>query len=337
MRTCLLIALSAALMLSPHSAAAPPATSWAQQQIVLATSNGYLGGSAKAFRPDTALTQGELAELVGALTRRPAAAVANPAAPVTVAVFDSHLVRALGLSAAASRFRAAASASGLAPPSRFGTEVVARLLGLRTNHPAAQDALELLPQQPVTRAEAAFSVARILRLPTQELAAVNVGAGAFALPALTEPQRLVLRTAVAFIGFPYVWGGEFERRDSPFGVQAQGGFDCSGFAWRVIKLQPYPTLPLLGSTLRGRTTMAMSGEVPAAKRVDARKVTAGDLLFFGDRGPKSKPGDIGHMGIALGNGWFIHSSGFGVALARLDGWYAERLAWARRPLAEAGL
>jgi cell wall-associated NlpC family hydrolase len=43
------------------------------------------------------------------------------------------------------------------------------------------------------------------------------------------------------------------------------------------------------------------------------------------------------MGIYVGNGWVIHSSGFGVALARLDGWYAREFAWGRRPLAEAGL
>jgi len=46
---------------------------------------------------------------------------------------------------------------------------------------------------------------------------------------------------------------------------------------------------------------------------------------------------VDHTGIYLGNGWFIHSSGFGVAVARLDGWYASGFAWGRRPLAEAGL
>ena len=42
-------------------------------------------------------------------------------------------------------------------------------------------------------------------------------------------------------------------------------------------------------------------------------------------------------GIYLGNGWFIQSSGNGVDLATLDGWYKHEFAWARRPLAEAGL
>jgi cell wall-associated NlpC family hydrolase len=43
------------------------------------------------------------------------------------------------------------------------------------------------------------------------------------------------------------------------------------------------------------------------------------------------------MGIYLGNGWFIHSSDYGVAVAQLTGWYRTKFAWARRPLAEAGL
>jgi cell wall-associated NlpC family hydrolase len=43
------------------------------------------------------------------------------------------------------------------------------------------------------------------------------------------------------------------------------------------------------------------------------------------------------MGIYLGNGWFIHSSGYGVAVTQLRGWYAQRFAWGRRPLAEASL
>jgi cell wall-associated NlpC family hydrolase len=44
------------------------------------------------------------------------------------------------------------------------------------------------------------------------------------------------------------------------------------------------------------------------------------------------------MGIYLGGGWFIQSSDQGVALSPLtSAWYAQRFAWARRPLAEAGL
>ena len=76
-----------------------------------------------------------------------------------MAQLDARLVRALGLGAEAATFYQAAAAAGLRPPARFGTEVVARLLGLRTNHPAGQDDLERLPSDPAPRAEAAYSAA----------------------------------------------------------------------------------------------------------------------------------------------------------------------------------
>ena len=58
---------------------------------------------------------------------------------------DAQLVGALGLTPAARRIRIAARDAGLAPTSRLGTETVARLLGLRLNHPQGSDDLELLP------------------------------------------------------------------------------------------------------------------------------------------------------------------------------------------------
>ena len=89
--------------------------------------------------------------------------------------------------------------------------------------------------------------------------------------------------------------------------------------------------------LQGRTTYAMSGEVPVPERVPYAKLQPADVIFFGAGGPKSKPRQVDHAGIYLGNGWFIQSSGYGVALTTLSGWYGKRFAWGRRPLAEAGL
>ena len=81
----------------------------------------------------------------------------------------------------------------------------------------------------------------------------------------------------------------------------------------------------------------MSGEVPAAKRLPAAKVQPGDLLFFGANGPKSKAAQIDHVGIYLDGGWFVQASSQGVALAPLTEAYTKRFAWARDPIAEAGL
>jgi cell wall-associated NlpC family hydrolase len=147
----------------------------------------------------------------------------------------------------------------------------------------------------------------------------------------------VLNVAISLIGYPYVWGGTSEKPEAPFNVQARGGFDCSGFVWRVYKLQAYPAGGALAATLQGRTTYQMSGEVPKSERVPFAELQPADVLFFGAAGPRSKPTQVEHAGIYLGNGWFIHSSDYGVALAPLSGWYRTRFAWARRPLAEAGL
>jgi cell wall-associated NlpC family hydrolase len=368
--TCALLAL-----VPVAGAAASPAgqKSWATPQIRIVTTAGLMGASDVAsFRPDDPLTAQALENLVfdlmqrvappeelrptpieptdstGATTTVPTTTiadavpsapkqVADPTRPVTMAQLDARLVSALGLSQAASTIARNARAAGLKVPSRFGTEVVARLLGLRLNHPASQDSLELLPNDAATRAEAAYSAAQILSFDGFSVENVQGLADAFVLPDLTDWQKRILTTAVARIGMPYIWGGTSDGAQTDFGVGSRGGFDCSGFVWRVYKLQPYADEGTLASVLRGRTTYQMSGEVPRSKRIGLAALQPADVVFFGDKGPRSKPEQVGHMGIYLGGGWFIHSSEYGVAVARLDGWYAREFAWARRPLAEAGL
>jgi cell wall-associated NlpC family hydrolase len=258
-----------------------------------------------------------------------------------MAALDTRLVATLGLTRAAAEFGEGARAAGLTAPTRFGAEVVARLLGLRTNHPAAQDFLELRPQDPATRAEAAYSAAQILSFGPLEagwqVAAVQQLADTFSLPGLTDWQRRILDVALSKIGMPYVWGGTSDGTETEFGVTSRGGYDCSGFVWRVYKLQSYPDEGSLASTLRGRTTYTMSVEVPRAERIPFAKLQPADVIFFGTKGPRSTGAQVVHTGIYLGNGWFIHSSDYGVALAQLTGWYRQTFAWGRRPLAEAGL
>lgn len=324
-----------ALVFASAAVAKTSAPSWAQAEIRLVVAKGLLPKRAAA-RPDDPVTHGELAYLVGALSYQPPAVPLDPQAPVTVAELDAKLVGALGLTPSASRFLQAARAGGLNPPSRFGTEVVARLLGLRTNHPVAHDARELRHDEFATRAEAAYSTARILKLKGWELDNAKNAAAAFSLPALDPWQKRVLKTAVGRIGLPYIWAGTSDLPQAPLGVWVNGGFDCSGFAWRVFK-QPYSGAAGLAATLKGRTAAAMAGEVPPAKRIAFAHLRPADVVFFGVKGTRSKPGQVDHMGIALGNGWMIHSSRQGVALAELTGWYRDRFAWGRRPLGEAGL
>jgi cell wall-associated NlpC family hydrolase len=261
----------------------------------------------------------------------------TPAAPVSVKKLDAVLVGYLGLGGAAREIQKTLADAGLAPPANTGTEAVARMLGLRLNHPAAQDGLELRPLQAVTRAEAAYSFAQLLRLDASSLESIQAAADTFTLPSLTAWQQRLLTTAVHYVGYPYVWGGTSPGPETLFGVSSGGGFDCSGFVWRVVKLTPYSGEGTLASVLRGRTTYVMSGEVPRSERITAANLQPGDVMFFGANGPKSKPSVVDHTALYLGNGWFVQSSSEGVTLLPFDGWYTRRFAWARRPLREAGL
>jgi len=101
------------------------------------------------------------------------------------------------------------------------------------------------------------------------------------LPQLTARQKQIVAFALKYIGFPYVWGGEYPSRNSPYGRQAHGGFDCSGFDWWVMKMH-------FDYTINERTAAGMAGA--AKHRVTRAKLVPGDLIFFGPKGPKSTPG-----------------------------------------------
>ena len=260
-----------------------------------------------------------------------------PGQPVTVKQLDAAVVAYVGLGAAAREIQLTLQRAALRPPANTGTEAVSRMLGLRLNHPTGQDDLELLPFQPATRAEAAWSFAQVLRLDQWAVDAVQHAADTFTLPELTTWQRQILTTAVHYVGYPYVWGGTSPDAESLYGVHVAGGFDCSGFVWRVYKLTPYAGAPRLSGVLRGRTTYQMSGEVPRRELVPAAKLQPADVMFFGAHGRQSKPSEVDHTALYLGNGWFIQSSSEGVTLLPFDGWYTHSYAWGRRPLREAGL
>ncbi|MGH3003678.1 MAG: NlpC/P60 family protein [Gaiellaceae bacterium] len=260
-----------------------------------------------------------------------------PSRPVSIKQLDAALVGYLNLGDAARAIQTTLRQAGLQPPPNTGSEAVARMLGLRLNHPAAQDSLELLPGQPATRAEAAWSFAQILRLDPSTLASVESAAAPFTMPVLTTWQRRLLTTAISYVGYPYVWGGTSPTSETLFGVQSVGGFDCSGFVWRVVKLTPYAGEGTLADVLRGRTTYEMSGEVPRSARIAAAGLQPADVMFFGADGPTSKPSQVDHAALYLGSGWFVQSSDEGVTLLPFDGWYTHNFAWARRPLREAGL
>jgi cell wall-associated NlpC family hydrolase len=112
----------------------------------------------------------------------------------------------------------------------------------------------------------------------------------------------VVGIAMQYLGTPYVWGGS-----SP------SGFDCSGFAMYVYAQ--------LGISLP-HNAAAQYGSVGAY--VSRDELEPGDLVFFDG---------LGHVGIYIGGGQFIHSPHTGdvVKISSLDdSWYASTYVGAKR-------
>ncbi len=105
----------------------------------------------------------------------------------------------------------------------------------------------------------------------------------------TSADKLV-QTAKQMMGLPYLWGGTSWK-----------GVDCSGFT-RLIYQQNGILLP------RDASQQVHSGElINTDKGFENLKI--GDLLFFGEKATTEKPERIVHVGMWIGEGRFIHSSG----------------------------
>jgi cell wall-associated NlpC family hydrolase len=316
----LLVAVLALAALAPAASARTPRTlaNWNlddQRAVVAGGLMTRLGDG--RFHGERPLTLDELKASRDALALAggaPRAATAGSGGTVSVRAFDAALVDQLGLRDVADAVAAETRRAGLAPPPSFGTEVVARALGLRFNHPFPRgEALERYPWEPITRAEAAYSLARVASFSGWEVQAVRGTFAAYAIPAIDAAQRRALRVAVSRIGMPYVWGGETDRASLG---QVRGGYDCSGFAWRVFRLAGLPGVRSIG----GRTADDQAHEIPRRSRLDADRIRPADLLFFGHRGHAD------HEGIALADGFMIHASGQGVYVSPIR----DNLLWGRR-------
>lgn len=100
----------------------------------------------------------------------------------------------------------------------------------------------------------------------------------------TATGNTIADAAQKYVGTPYVWGGE---------SMEEGGMDCSGFVYNALKDAGYDV---------GRTTA--QGYRSYGTSVSKSDMQPGDLIFFGKNN-----NDASHIGIYLGNGKMIHSSG----------------------------
>jgi gamma-D-glutamyl-L-lysine dipeptidyl-peptidase len=101
----------------------------------------------------------------------------------------------------------------------------------------------------------------------------------------------IIKTAESLLGIPYLWGGTSIK-----------GMDCSGFTKLVFFLNGI-LLP------RDASQQAAVGEF-VTNKIDAAKLKPGDLLFFGEKASSGRKEKVVHVGIYIGDGEFIHSSGF---------------------------
>ena len=126
---------------------------------------------------------------------------------------------------------------------------------------------------------------------------------------------------------PYVWGGETDTTRGADGPQVHGGYDCSGYVWRVFKLSGNPA----GRSISGRTAADQAGEIPKSRRISFDGIKPADLLFFGRGSFSSGPGGIVHEGIALSGAFMINASGQGVYVSPLfEHWRRNEFTWGRR-------
>jgi cell wall-associated NlpC family hydrolase len=324
MRLLLATALAVLLFAAPAAAATGSWDRRDQQAVAQAGLMAPLDDG--QFHGERPVAGGQLQDALHALADRLGVArVPVPAGGVSLAGFDRLLVTQLGLADVAQAVQVQARHAGLAPPPRFGSEVVARLLGLRFNQPVSRERLELYPWNPITRADAAYSLARVLSFDGSQQQWVRDTLARFVLPRYGPRTLRALRIAVQRIGMPYVWGGVLDRTG---GWQAHGGYDCSGFAWRVFKLTGL-------ARIGGRTAAQQAAEMPRSRRLRLAEVHPGDLLFFGHGRiwQKATEKRIVHEGIALSRDWMIHASSQGVFVSPLfDSWRADEFSWARRVL-----
>ncbi len=143
------------------------------------------------------------------------------------------------------------------------------------------------------------------RLSSNGVTVLNASAGAVTQPApvYTPPPSKyggVVGIAMQYLGVPYVYGGS-----SP------SGFDCSGLVMYVFGQ--------IGVSLPHNAAAQYGYGMPVSRD----QLQAGDLVFFNG---------LGHVGIYIGGGQFIHAPHTGdvVKISSLSGWYSSTFVGARR-------
>jgi len=98
-------------------------------------------------------------------------------------------------------------------------------------------------------------------------------------PVVAPDESAVVRTALRYLGTPYVLGGV-----------TPDGFDCSGFVWYVYRAHGV-MLP-----------RNVAKQAAVGRHVGRGDIQAGDLVFFSTTAP-----GVTHVGLATSRDAFVHA------------------------------
>lgn len=123
-------------------------------------------------------------------------------------------------------------------------------------------------------------------------------------PTNSSAVETVVNAALAQVGKPYVWASS----------NPSVGFDCSGLTSYAFRQA--------GININRIAADQYSNGTPVSKD----NLVRGDLVFF------SYGGGIGHVGLYIGNGQFVHAANYstGVIVSNLNGYYSNVYAGAVR-------
>jgi len=274
-----------------------PTTSWLYPYANVAVSRGWMSAPGGVFNQSGYVTKTQLnAAIARVFELLPATAAVN-----AISSSDGY------------RFKHA---------STLGSSTIAHHLRTYFNLPNAMG-YEIFPTQRIKRGEFAYALSQLADTGWRTWF-LQERFQSVVLPSLSATRRKVVEFALRYAGTPYTYGGE----------TASTGVDCSGFVWWVMRKG------MGNASSRGYTGWSLperssSGIAAGTKtRISLSSLRPLDILLWDVEGGFTRSAKaVGHAGLYLGNGWFIHSSGSkaGVALDWMgDGYWHDRFVWGRR-------
>ena len=143
----------------------------------------------------------------------------QPDKAVNTKALHVALVDVLGLARTARQLDRLTTAAGVRVPTPrgFGSLMLGLRLGLRYNN--TNEAMDVGPRSKLSRAQVAYSLYKASTLPTWVVPWVRDQYDGIVLPTMGARRLQIVRWGVKYVGYPYVWGGEWGLGDAPVGAR----------------------------------------------------------------------------------------------------------------------